>query len=61
MTMTKVMTRETAEHFYRWLESAVFAEDQHGVEQAIHALLRDQPDLIDEGKSWPEIRRMAEF
>ncbi len=53
------MTRETAEHFYTWLEKHVAEDEQHDVEQAIHRLLRDHPELI-ETHSWTEMRNLAE-
>jgi hypothetical protein len=53
------MDRETAEHFYIWLERHVAEEEQHEVEQAIHVLLRSDPDLAST-HSWPEMRRLAE-
>ena len=54
-----VMSYETAEHFYTWLEAHVHESEQHDVEQGIHMLLREYPDLVDT-HSWPEMRRMAE-
>jgi hypothetical protein len=57
-TMRRVMNRETAEHFYAWLDT-LHREDQHAVEESIHALLREDPTLI-ETHSWPEMRRMVE-
>ena len=56
----KVMSYDDAEHFYAWLEKTVHEGDQYVVEQQIHAILKDHPTLISEGKSWPEMRRMAE-
>lgn len=53
------MNRETAEHFYAWLERAVHISEQHSVEQAIHRLLRDYPELV-ETHSWPQMRELAE-
>ncbi len=53
------MDRATAEHFYTWLERHVAEDEQHTVEQAIHALLRDNPDLAN-SKSWPEMRALTE-
>jgi len=53
------MNYKTAEHFYTWLEQHVAVQDQHEVEQQIHALLRADPSLAD-NHSWPEMRRMAE-
>jgi len=53
------MDRETAEHFYAWLERSVAPDEQHTVEEDIHALLREYPDL-PATKSWPEMRALAE-
>ena len=53
------MDRQTAEHFYAWLERAVVKDEQHSVEQQIHALLRDHPDLVL-SRSWTEMRELAE-
>ena len=58
--MMAIMNQDTAEHFYAWLEAHVRDDEQHTVEQAIHALLADHPDLIDKGRSWPEIRFLAQ-
>lgn len=55
----KVMNYETAEHFYTWLENHVADNEQHTVEQQIHALLKDHPDLVND-HSWPEMRILAE-
>ena len=54
-----VMSRDHAEHFYKWLDKTVYKEDQHTVEEQIHALLREHPDLL-ETHSWPEMRVMAQ-
>jgi hypothetical protein len=54
-----VMDRETAEHFYAWLDRTVPADEQHEVEEQILALLREHPDLVGT-HSWPEMRRMVE-
>jgi hypothetical protein len=59
LTMKKVMDHATAEHFYAWLDRCVAADEQHEVEQQIHALLREHPDLV-KTHSWPEMRRLAE-
>jgi hypothetical protein len=58
--MSKVMSFDDAEHFYNWLEKTVHISEQHEVEESIHALLKKHPNLISEGYSWPEMRRMAE-
>jgi hypothetical protein len=57
--MKPVMDRETAEHFYAWLEKTVHISEQHDVEQGIHAILREHPELVEKGYSWPEIGNMA--
>lgn len=54
-----VMNRDTAEHFYAWLERYVPADQQYDVEQAIHRLLRNYPDMV-ETHTWPEMRDIAE-
>ncbi len=53
------MSRDHAEHFYKWLDKTVYKEDQHIVEEQIHALLKEHPDLL-ETHSWPEMRVMAQ-
>lgn len=59
--MNKVMDRETAEHFYAWLDRYIHISEQHETEQLIHKILREHPDLVEKGYSWPEIRNMAEY
>ena len=54
------MDRETAEHFYAWLDKVIHSEDQHVVECQIQALLKDHNDLIEKNYSWSEMLRMAE-
>lgn len=54
----ETMDRETAEHFYAWLDRVVDVRDQHNVEQAIHGLLREHPDLLMT-HGWSEMRRLA--
>lgn len=54
-----VMDRDTAEHFYAWLEKYVHESDQNTVEDAIRALLASDPDLLAQGRTWPELRRLA--
>jgi len=56
--MGKVMDRETAEHFYRWLDRYVSLDEQHEVEQSILALLKDDPELLND-HGWPELREMS--
>lgn len=54
----RAMNSDTAEHFYAWLNRTVRPDMQHEVEQAIHALLRSDPELVL-SHSWPEMARMA--
>jgi hypothetical protein len=56
----QIMDRETAEHFYAWLDKVIYPEDQHVVECQIQALLKDHNDLIEKNYSWSEMLRMAE-
>jgi hypothetical protein len=58
-TMQPVMTQDQAEHFYKWLEKTVYRDEQHTVEEQIHALLRDHPDLVNT-RTWTEMRNMAQ-
>ena len=51
--------RGTAEHFYAWLTAQVADDEQSTVEDKIHRLHRDHPDLINT-HSWPEMRQLAE-
>ena len=54
-----VMDRQTAEHFYAWMEKWIPFDEQHEMEQAIHQLLRENPELIEQNRSWPEMARMV--
>jgi len=53
------MDRDTAEHFYAWLNRTVHESEQRKVEQQINALIREYPDFLIT-KSWPEMRTIAE-
>jgi hypothetical protein len=53
------MDRDTAEHFYTWLDANVRDSEQHTVEQQIHALLRDYPNMINT-HTWSEMRTFSE-
>jgi len=50
----------TETHFDNWLRVTVFKEDRETVRSNIMKALADNPGLIDNGYSWPEIRLMAE-
>lgn len=53
------LDRFTIEHFYKWLEITVDYRDRPHVERLIFDLLRGDPLLL-EGRSWPELRALAE-
>lgn len=50
----------TETHFDNWLRVTVFEEERESVKSSIMKVLADNPDLIDKGYSWPELRVMAE-
>lgn len=54
------MDEFTHRHLREWVQSTVPADDQEAVEKGIRAMVREYPELIEQGYSWPEIRRMAE-
>jgi hypothetical protein len=58
--MPQVMDRQQAEHFYIWLEGKYLPEDQHDIEERIHAALRAYPDLLDQGLGWSEVLDYAD-
>ncbi len=49
----------TRRHFTAWLKQFVPARDRGGVRRGIVALLAIDPGLL-EGRSWPELRALAE-
>ena len=56
--MTCVMDYDTAEHFYKWLNRCISDDEQHVVEEQVHKLLREYPDMV-ETHSWQEMRDRA--
>ena len=56
----QIMDRDTAQHFYKWMDKVINPEDQHVVECQIQSLLKDHNDLIEKNYSWSEMLRMAE-
>ena len=57
-TMARIMDRETAEHFYAWLDRTIPVEEQNTAEESILALLADYPDMV-RTHSWPEMLDLA--
>lgn len=55
MSNQSLMDWATAEHFYSWLGREFAEDEQHDVEQAVHAALRDEPDMVERGKTWWQI------
>ena len=49
----------TEQHFQNWLTFEVHLHQVWEVERMIRALVADDPTII-EGRSWPELRRIAE-
>ena len=54
-----VMDRQQELHFHLWLEGKYLPEDRNEIEQLIYSALREYPDLLSLGKSWPEVLEYA--
>jgi len=54
------MDKQETMHFFKWLESTVHRDDRSKVMRQIGQLIADHPDLIKKGRSWPEMRELAE-
>jgi hypothetical protein len=54
------MDPDNEAHFETWLDRTVPDEQRGAVESSMRKVLADHPELVEEGRSWPEIRRMAE-
>ena len=54
------MDEYTDSHFKAWLERTVFEADRGLTEHLMRAFLDEYPDLLAEGRNWPEIRRLAD-
>ena len=50
----------TLEHLDAWLKNHVFEDDQDKTRSMILAILEESPELL-ESRSWPEIRKIAEY
>jgi hypothetical protein len=50
----------TEEHLMKWLKYTIPLGDRQKVERQIRWMLKEHPELIELGWSWPEIRSLAE-
>ncbi len=50
----------TENHLHKWIERTVHESEQHEVHLAIREMVRDYPELVEQGYSWSEIRMLAE-
>ncbi len=50
----------TASHLDAWLADHVHPADRDDVLDGILSILDEHADLIERGRSWPEIRALAE-
>lgn len=48
------------DHFQRWLDQNTTEDDRVVTEQGIRRMVAEYPELIEKGRSWPEIRALAE-
>lgn len=60
-SMKKAMDRDTAGHFYKWLEQFVAERHQQEAEEDVLAALREDPTMIARGEGWPAIRARGEW
>ena len=57
--LSSLLDAFTMKHLNAWLEQHVSVEDQEGVLNSIFTALEEEPDLLDRGLSWTEIRDRA--
>ena len=50
----------TANHLQVWLDRFVFEGDRFKVWSDITAYLREYPEQLETGRSWPELRDISE-
>lgn len=50
----------TKKHLEDWLQRTVDSRDRRHVGKIIRAFVAQHPDLIEQGRGWPEIRSLAE-
>ena len=54
------MTNFERQHLEQWLERARNPEFRDATRKLITDLVADYPDLVESGRSWPEILALAE-
>ena len=47
-------------HLIRWVRAHIVENEQAPTYFTIRAFLREYPDILERGDSWPEIRNLAE-
>ncbi|HUU53136.1 MAG TPA: 2'-5' RNA ligase family protein, partial [Candidatus Bathyarchaeia archaeon] len=55
-----IKDQQTEDHFKAWLDKTIVDDDRVSVETGIREFIKEHPDVIERGDSWPDIRRMAE-
>jgi hypothetical protein len=50
----------TKKHLKTWLQESVFSGDRRHVGKIIREYVKRHPEALTEGRSWPEIQRLAE-
>jgi hypothetical protein len=60
MKRRRNMDAFTKKHLKTWLQQAVFSGDRRKAGKLIRAYVKRDPEVLAQGKSWPEILRMAE-
>jgi len=56
----KTMDQFTHQHLLIWIATRFIAEDRADVHNLIYDFLKEYPELPNEGRSWPEIHKLAE-
>lgn len=59
-SFSEVWTPELCASLGAWLDVAVAERHQQEVKERILDFVMDYPDLINAGRTWPEIDRLAE-
>jgi len=54
------MDQFTHQHLLIWIATRFIAEDRADVHNLIYDFLKEYPELPNEGRSWPEIHKLAE-
>lgn len=54
------MDTENEAHFQAWLDRTIPEDSRESVESSMRKVMADNPEMVDEGRSWPEIRKLAD-